>query len=138
MFEKSFMNSIKDYYKEHEDEFFDVLEQMNFYNGYLNDENIYPMEEIDYLLEGEKASDILLRVYYGYDGEYGPGTEFDPTARYFSFNGIGNLISWETKDYYWTFLDDDFVETLVDIQNHLSLSDKVMDMLESLEEEHDE
>jgi len=133
-----FIDNITSYYFDHEEEFFDVLEQMDSYNEYLGSERVYPMEELNDFFYDSTPVEILTRAYFGYDGEYQYKREFNPRARYFMINGIGNLVSRETNDHYWDFLDDDFVETLYFLRHDLYLSGEVKNMILEFEEEYEE
>lgn len=95
------------YFKENEDIFFDCMEELDSYNGYLGDDRYYSMEELNYLYSGQEPQEILARAFYGSDADtwstdssgdktYGA---FNPNRNYFYFNGYGNLVSSDYKDY---------------------------------------
>lgn len=95
------------YFKEHEELFNDCIEELDSYNGYLGDYRYYCMDELDELYNSTEPSEILRRAYYGRDDDtyttdasgnrtYG---EFNPNRKYFYFNGYGNLVSSDYKDY---------------------------------------
>ena len=95
------------YFKENEDVFNDCMEELDSYNGYLGDDRYYDMEELNDLYSGQEPQEILFRAFYGFDAdmwmtdssgnkEYG---EFNPNRNYFYFNGYGNLVSSDYKDY---------------------------------------
>lgn len=95
------------YFEENESVFNDCIEELDSYNGYLTDDRYYFMEEIDELYNGTNPLEVLERAYYGYDAgtwhtdsrgekEYGA---FNPNRDYFKFNGYGNLVSTDYKDY---------------------------------------
>ena len=95
------------FFQEHEDIYNDAIEELDGYNGYLGDDRYFSMDELDELYSGTEPSEILLRAYYGYDEEtyttdssgnktYG---EFNPNREYFRYNGYGNLVSADYKDY---------------------------------------
>ena len=95
------------YFKEHEKLFNDCIEELDSYNGYLGDDRYYYMDELDELYNSTEPSEILRRAYYGRDDDtymtdasgnrtYG---EFNPNREYFYFNGYGNLVSSDYKDY---------------------------------------
>lgn len=111
--------AIIEFFKENEDVFNDCIEELDGYNGYLNDDCYYPMEELDELYIGVEPSEILRRAYYGYDAdtyttdgsgnkEYG---QFNPNREYFTYNGYGNLVSTDYKDYS-AYLDNYAVEEM--------------------------
>ena len=104
---KTAIDSILDYFNQHESVFNDAIEELDNYNGYLGDDRIYCMDELDDYFACQHATDILFRAFYGYDAEtwhtdahgvkeYGP---FNPNRDYFYFNAYGNLVSMDHKDY---------------------------------------
>ena len=101
------VNAIIAYFEHNEDAFNDCIEDLDAYNGFLDDDRYYSMEELDDLYDGQSATEILCRAFYGYDAEtrtkdsdgekrYGA---FNPNRDYFRFNGYGNLVSSNYKDY---------------------------------------
>lgn len=95
------------YFKKNEDVFNDCMEELDSYNGYLGDDRYYSMEELNNLYRGQEPQEILLRAFYGFDADtwstdnsgnktYGA---FNPNRDYFYFNGYGNLVSNNYKDY---------------------------------------
>lgn len=95
------------YFKENEDIFSDCMEELDSYNGYLGDDRYYSMEELNDLYSGEEPQEILLRAFYGFDADSwhtdNSGNKiyeaFNPNRDYFYFNGYGNLVSSDYKDY---------------------------------------
>ena len=95
------------YFENNEDLFNDCMEELDSYNGYLGDDRYYPMDELDELHNGIEPSELLRRAFFGYDEEtyttdrdgnktYGA---FNPNRDYFRYNGYGNLVSADYKDY---------------------------------------
>lgn len=95
------------YFEENNDIFADCIEELDSYNGYLGDDRYYSMDELDEFYNGVEPSEILRRAFYGYDSEtyttdssgnreYGA---FNPNRDYFTYNGYGNLVSSDYKDY---------------------------------------
>ena len=96
------INAIIEYFKENEETFNDCIEQLDGYNGYLGDDRYYEMEMLDEFYSDEKPLEILYRVFYGYDEETSTEnnhTEFNPNRDYFRYNGDGNPVSADYKDY---------------------------------------
>ena len=104
---EAIITDIIQYFKKNEDVFNDCMEELDNYNGYLSDDRYYDMEELNALYGGQEPQEILFRAFYGFDAdmwmtdssgnkEYG---EFNPNRNYFYFNGYGNLISSDYKDY---------------------------------------
>lgn len=98
---------IIEYFENNEDIFNDCMEELDSYNGYLNDDRYFSMDELDELYNGTEPSELLRRAYYGYDAETyttdGSGNKicgaFNPNREYFRYNGYGNLVSSDYKDY---------------------------------------
>ena len=144
---ESIISSIIDYFKENEDVFNDCIEELDGWNGYLNDDRYYSMDELAELYNGVDPIELLNRAYFGYDMEtwhtdsdgnkvYG---SFNPNREYFTYNGYGNLVSADYKDYS-AYLDNYFVEALEDARKDLySIDDnselsELFDSLESVTE----
>ena len=98
---------IIEYFENNEDIFNDCMEELDSYNGYLSDDRYYSMDELDELHNGIEPSELLRRAFYGYDEEtyttdrdgnktYGA---FNPNRDYFRYNGYGNLVSADYRDY---------------------------------------
>lgn len=95
------------YFEENEEIFNDCMEELDSYNGYMGDGRYYYMEDLNYLFHGSDPIEILQRAYFGRDDEtwttdaYGNKTygAFNPNREYFYFNGYGNLVSANYKDY---------------------------------------
>ena len=98
---------IIEYFENNEDIFNDCMEELDSYNGYLSDDRYFSMDELDELHNGTEPSELLRRAFYGYDEEtyttdrdgnktYGA---FNPNREYFRYNGYGNLVSTDYKDY---------------------------------------
>lgn len=105
---------IIEYLKNNEEIYNDCMEELDEYNGYLGDNRYYPMEELNEFYRGSDPLGILYRAFYGQDDDtwttdstgnktYG---EFNPNREYFYYNGYGNLVSSDYKDY--SFLLDSY------------------------------
>jgi hypothetical protein len=79
----------------------------------------------------------LNRAFFGYDSEswhtdatgnkiYG---SFNPNKDYFSYNGYGNLVSSNYKDYS-VHLDDYFIDAVIDNKDYLYLDEEILKILE--------
>ena len=139
---------ITEYFKNNEDIFNDCMEELDSYNGYLGDDRYYSMDELDELYNGTEPSELLYRAFYGYDEEtyttdrdgnktYGA---FNPNRDYFRYNGYGNLVSADYKDY-TGMLDKYAVESMSENRlyvDSIEQSDELaalFDELEAAEEE---
>ena len=120
------INAIIKYFEENETVFNDCIEELDSWNGYLNDDRYYNMDELDDLMQGKSATDLLNMAFFGRDDdtyrtdsagnkEYGA---FNPNRDYFSFNGYGNLVSSDYKDY--SAYNDKFaVEEMADTRDFI-------------------
>lgn len=75
---------------------------------------IYNMEELDELLVDRKPSYIANRIFYG---------EFNPNDEYFTFNGYGNLVSFDSFDIAEHISITDLVEHIIDNDEDFGDSD---------------
>ena len=142
------MDAIIEYFENNEDVFNDCIEELDSYNGFLGEDRYYDMEELDEIYSNEDATEILRRAFYGYDAEtystdssgnktYG---QFCPNRDFFYFNGYGNLVSADYKDYS-DKLDHWAIESMAEnrskiytIDNNSELSE-LFDKYEEAEEE---
>lgn len=120
------INKIITFFEENEDIFTECIEELDNWNGYLNDNRYYNMDDLDELMQGKSATDFLNMAFFGHDEdtyhtdshgqrEYGA---FNPNRDYFTFNGYGNLISSDYKDYS-ALLDRYFVEALEEDRDYI-------------------
>ena len=120
------IKKIIEYFKNNEDTFNSCIEELDSYNGYLNDDRYYEMEMFNEFYSGTEPIEILYRVYYGYDADtwttdssgnktYG---EFNPNREYFTYNGYGNLVSANYKDYS-THLDEYAIESMSENRRYI-------------------
>lgn len=140
--------NIIQYFKENEDVFNDCMEELDSYNGYLGDDRYYDMDELNDIYSGQEPQEILFRAFYGFDAdmwmtdssgnkEYGA---FNPNRNYFYFNGYGNLVSSDYKDYS-DKLDEYAIEAMSENRNYIdSIEDDniLADLFDELEEAEEE
>jgi hypothetical protein len=115
------------------------------YNGYLNDDRYYEMELLNDFYASTEPIELLNHVFYGRDDDtcttdangnesYG---EFNPNREYFYYNGYGNLVSSNYKDYS-AHLDKYVIESMLDYREHIDTIDdnddlnKLFDELEQI------
>ena len=74
---EDFLNYIEkrmvDYWKAHNDSFSRVCEDLDSYDGFLDDDRLYPMDELDDLLYDKKPSEVLQMVdtdNFNYNDDY--------------------------------------------------------------------
>lgn len=133
--------AIIEFFKENKDVFNDCIEELDGYNGYLNDDRYYSMDELDELYTGTEPSEILRRAYYGYDAETyttdGSGNreygQFNPNREYFTYNGYGNLVSADYKDYSGR-LDNYAVEAMSENRNYIDTIEDNEELAELFDE----
>lgn len=135
---------IIDFFQANEDIFTDAIEELDSYNGYLRDDRYYAMDELGEFYTGTEPSELLRRAYYGYDEEtyttdssgnktYG---EFNPNREYFRYNGYGNLVSADYKDYSGQ-LDEYAIESMSENRRYIDSidhSDELAALFDELEE----
>lgn len=136
------------FFKENEELFNSCIEELDGYNGFLGDNRYYPMEELNELYRDTEPLEMLYRVFYGRDddtwttdahGEKSYG-EFNPNRDYFYYNGYGNLVSSDYKDYS-AYLDHYAIE---DMSNNRRWIDSIEDdeelsaLFDELEEDEEE
>lgn len=130
---------IKTYFENNEDDFNTVIEELDSYSGYLGDDRYFEMYELDEFYRDTEPTELLTRAFYGYDEMYtdkdGHHTEpFNPNRDYFRYNGYGNLVSTDVKDY-TDRLDDYFIDALIENACNLyEIPDDVQELIEELEE----
>ena len=101
------IEAIISFFEDNEELFNDCIEELDSYNGYLADDRYHCMDELNEFYCGTDPMDILYQAFYGYDEDswhtdssgnkiYG---EFNPNRDYFRYNGYGNLVSADYKDY---------------------------------------
>ena len=135
------------YFENNEDVFNDCMEELDGYNGFLCDNRYYSMEELDEFYRDSDPLEILRRAYYGRDDDtyttdssgnktYG---EFNPNRDYFYYNGYGNLVSSDYKDYSH-LLDNYAIEAMSENRCYIDSIDNdeeltaLFDELEAIEE----
>lgn len=140
---KTLAETLLNYYQKNEDDFNHDIEELDSWNGILGGERLTPMDELDELYQGKEVTEILRRAYFGHDddtwhdenGERVHG-EFNPNRDYFYFNGYGNLVSTDYKDYS-DYLDLDYVQDIVDNYGHLDLSVWAQKIIDNYDEDGD-
>lgn len=129
------------YYKENTEDFNRDIEELDNWNGYLCDDRVIPMEELldDYYQDVDPLT-LLRRAFYGYDDDDSTlekKAQFNPNRDYFYVNGLGNLVSTDQQDYS-DYLDEEFVDEIIENAQDLTLSDGAQNIIDDYEEENDE
>ena len=129
------------YFEENEDTYNAAAEELDAYNGYIGDDRYYSMDELDELYNGTEPSEILRRAFYGYDEEtwttdasgdktHGP---FNPNRDYFRYNGYGNLVSADYKNY-TGLLDHYIIESMLENRRYIDTIDDEPELCELFDE----
>jgi hypothetical protein len=140
------METIKEQLKElfeQDEQLFNIaIEELDSYNGYLGDNRYYSMDELNEFYRDSEPLELLQRAYFGRDNDtwttdssgnktYG---EFNPNREYFTYNGYGNLVSSDYKDYSY-LLDEYFIDALIEDADCLYLDDEIMNIINGAAEE---
>lgn len=142
------IKKIIEFFNENEDLFNSCMEELDSYNGYLGDDRYYSMDELDEFYNGTEPLEILRRAYYGRDDDtyttdsngnrtYG---EFNPNRDYFYYNGYGNLVSSDYKDY-TAHLDEYAIEAMSENRPYIDTiadDDELTALFDELEQDKNE
>lgn len=142
---KNTIEKIIAYFEENENVFNACIEELDGWNGYLNDDRYYEMEMLQEFYHGVDPIELLQRAYYGHDDdtwttdshgnkEHGP---FNPNRDYFKYNGYGNLVSSDYKDY-TGLLDKYVVEEMSENRQYIDTINENVELaalFDELEEE---
>ena len=130
-------DKIIEFFKENEELFNQCIEELDAYNGYLGDYRYYSMDELNEFYTGTEPSEILNRAFFGYDedtytmdnsGNMEHG-QFNPNREFFRYNGYGNLVSADYKDYS-ALLDKYVVEAMADNIEYIDTINDTPELLE--------
>lgn len=139
--EKEIRQELKDLFEEDEALFNETIEELDSYNGYLGDDRYYFMENLtDYIDTSDLWNSLIYRMFYGRDDdcyitnsqgekEY---SQFNPNRDYYYYNGYGNLVSSDDKDYS-DYLNDYFIDNLLENRSYLNLDTDIEVLLDELE-----
>ena len=133
---KTMQEQLKELFEQDEQLFSAAIEELDSYNGYLSDNRYYSMDELNEFYSDTEPLELLQRAYFGRDNDtwttdssgnktYG---EFNPNREYFTYNGYGNLVSSNYKDYSY-LLDDYFIDDLIENAEYLYLDDEIMNII---------
>lgn len=102
------------YFEDNENVFNQAIEELDAYNGFLGDDRYYSMDDLDELLSGKNAIELLNMAFFGYDeGSGNDASSFNPNRDYFKFNAYGNLVSTDYPSYS-NYLDKYAVEEMAE------------------------
>ena len=127
---KEIIDDIIAYFENYVDIFYDCLEELDAYNGYLGDSRYYFMDDLNELYQSVEPIELLQRAFFGRDDDtwttdsrgYKIYGEFNPNREYFYYNGYGNLVSSNYKDYS-AYLDHYAIEAMSKNRNYIDSID---------------
>jgi len=136
------------YFEENESVFNDCIEELDAYNGYLGDYRYFEMEMLNEFYCNAEPIELLQRAFYGHDEDtwttdsYGNKSygAFNPNRDYFNFNGYGNLVSTDYKDYS-VYLDAYAIEDMFEHREYIDSiesDDDLAALFDELEEAEDD
>ena len=143
------IDNIIDYFESNEDIFNQAIEELDCYNGYLGDDGYYYMDDLDEFYRDTEPTELLMRAFYGYDedswtvnerGEREHYNSFNPNRDYFRYNGYGNLVSADYKDYS-AQLDEYAIESMLENCDWIDIIDddpELSNLFDKLEEAYKE
>lgn len=145
---KEAYENIINYFEENEDTFTEAIEELDSYNGYLGDDRYYDMEMLDEIYHDTEPSELLYRAFYGYDEDacdYDAHGDkhyraFNPNRDYFRYNGYGNLVSADYKDYS-AQLDEYAIEAMLDNIDEIDAiggDDELRALFDALQQAYDD
>ena len=134
------VNDILGYLRDNEDDFVELMKELDSWNGYLGDDRWYDMDELNELYCGTEPIEILQRAYFGIDNDdwtidrHGEKryVSFNPNRNYFSFNGYGNLVSSDYRDYS-DYLTDTTVLDAFKVRDNICCPDALEEFFDELE-----
>lgn len=148
------LEQVQSYFEDNTEEFNETIESLDSWNGYLGDDRYYSMDELyDFYCPGlssgkearENFDNLMNRIFYGHDAdnwhtdsygekEYGA---FNPNREYFTYNGYGNLVSTDYKDYS-SYLSKSFVEEVYDNQSNITIPEEVQEIFDEYDSQKEE
>ena len=129
------------FFNVNEELFNQCIEELDNYNDYLGDDRYYSMDELDDFYIGTELNEILNRAFFGYDedtytmnsdGSMEHG-QFNPNREFFRYNGYGNLVSADYKDYS-ALLDKYVIEAMADNIEYIDTINETPELLELFNE----
>lgn len=131
------------YFNDNDDVLTEVIEELDSWNGYLGDDRYYDMDLLSEFYHGCDLIELLNRAYFGKDLDNwyidSRGDKryesFNPNRNYFTYNGYGNLVSSDYRDYS-DHNDEYLINTLCENRQHIDSIDE-NDELKALFDELD-
>jgi hypothetical protein len=130
------VETLLNYYCEHDDDFNHDIEELDDWKGCLGDGRIEPMYMLDEFYKNKDSTEILRNAFFEYDNAYSKSEQretFNPNRKYFYFNGYGNLVSTDEREYN-DYLYVDYIQDIIDNEHHLFLSDGAQEIIDDYDE----
>ena len=132
------LDKLLSYYKRSSEDFADDIEELDGWNDCLYKDKIFSMDELDEVLQDIEPSEILRSALFGHDESQGKiKSTFNLDRDYFRFNSLGDLVSTDKRNYS-DYLNDYFIQEIIDNKSHLSLSKGAQEIIDNYETEDDE
>lgn len=133
------------YFEDDPDVFVEAIEDLDNYNGYLDNDRYYSMEELDEIHHDTTPTELLRMAYHGWDEDNCTIDDcggkrydaFDPHCAYYRYNGYGNLVSANHKDYS-DYLTPYTIETMRNNRRYIDVIRIYSDLTELFDELEDE
>ena len=128
------VDELLSYYERNGEDFADDIEELDDWNECLYDDKIYSMDELDEVLQDIEPSEILRSALFGHDESQGKiKSTFNLDRDYFRFNGLGDLVSTDKRDYS-SYLEEYFIQEIIDNKYYLSLSKGAQEIIDNYED----
>lgn len=93
-----------DYWKNHNNSFSNVCENLDSWDGFLGDDRVYQMYDFDDMLDGKKPSEVVQML----------NSDFNYSDDYFYFDEYGEICSTDEKKYFDSFDYSEVFKNLID------------------------
>lgn len=115
---------IQEYFENNMDVFADCIEELDGYNGYLDDDRLYPMYELDMMLEGKTPTEIIDLV----------NDDFSTNDEYFYYDIYGLKSTDDREGHYEDFLNEYAIERMADYRRWVDTIDRTAELCELYDE----
>lgn len=118
MYTNKELQEVINYLKENEGLFNNLIEELDAYNGYLSDDRVWEMDCFDEFFSNKKPLDLLSLI-----------GEFDVNDEYFYVDGCTGAINSTSEKDYLDFLDEYFINEVLEYREHLYIEDYGLNLL---------
>ena len=122
--ENDYITRIKTYFNTNKTELFEIVKEVNSYDGSLQHLDFLYMEDLDMYLDGLTPTDIANRIFFG---------DFNPNHEYFRFDECENLESfdeWELNSYLFDNINE-IIERIIDLKDEIELPKEIENILKN-------